>query len=398
MQYPRNSLVSLKSSCGKYTRSTSASSRCCLSARTASPSTPHVEATFPVMRLPTNHRHYITTSHGDAERAIAHLMTSLPAQQPMIGFDTESRPMFVAGQPNRPISLVQLSSLSVSVLLRVRRESGLPPALVRLLVDPEVRKVGQGIGGDMRLLHSQYSGTHTSADAALPETLLSSPSSHSLIDLESLSSSYSIHKVGLASLTAAFLSLRLSKAAQLSNWERHTLTEEQISYAALDSLVSLKLAQRLQRVRDDLQAVVRGWVERERGRGRGVDGVEGVVDEAKVWRWLTGKGLNGLVQAKEESGEVDTSRKQQTTEHGQKQTTPRAPSVRPHQESRERQGEQKVRDKRQKVVQLTSRSSPSPAHNEAKQQRKPRQWVVRRDAQALNSNSGGSMPPIVAAQ
>ena len=353
----------------------------------------HVESTLPMMRLPANHRVHITSNHADAERAIAHLVASLPAQQqPLVGFDTESRAMFVAGQPNRPISLVQLSSLSVSVLCRVRRETGLPPALVRLLVDPKVRKVGQGIGGDMRLLHAQYSGTSTTADTALPDTLLSSPSSHSLIDLESLSSSYSIHRVGLASLTAAFLSLRLSKAAQLSNWERPTLTNEQISYAALDALVSLKLAQRLQRLRDDMHAVVRGWVEREKAGG-------GAVDEAMVWLWLTGKGLPGLVEARDENGEPDVSRRQQARQPRHKQATQRAADSRPQPASvTEHQAEHKYREKKRRSVQSTQSVERSGS-------RKPRRRSVMRSSdgqgprsQAVSGDSGRSVQPGAAPQ
>ena len=328
-----------------------------------------VEASFPLMRLPTNHRVHICGTHAEAERAIDALLASLPAQQPMVGFDTESRPMFVAGQPNRPTSLVQLSSLSVSVLCRVRRETGLPPALVRLLLDPRVRKVGQGIGGDVRLLHAQYGDTHRTADDALPDTLLSSPDSHALVDLESLSSAYSIHRVGLAALTGAFLSLRLSKAAQLSNWERHTLTSEQISYAALDSLVSLKLAQRLLRVGDDMQAVVSGWVARERARGGGAE-----VEEAKVWRWLTGKGLSGMLKERDENeGEAEA---------GKKRTE---------------------RDKRRKVQQSAPRNPLPPVHTDNILPRKPRHRAVNRRGSASGGNgsagarASASAPTIVSA-
>ena len=321
-----------------------------------------LEATFPVMQLPQNHRVHIARTHEDAERSINQLIASLSGPQPLIGFDTESRPMFVAGQPNRPISLVQLSSLSMSVLCRVKVEAGLPPALVRLLVDPKVRKVGQGIGGDIKLLHAQYSGTSATADATLPDTLLSSPSSHSLVDLESLSSSYSIHRVGLASLTAAFLSLRLSKAAQLSNWERHTLTAEQVSYAALDSLVSLKLAQRLHHVQNDLQAIVRSWVDKANGRAA-VAG-EAVVDEQKVWRLFTGKETNRLTEMKDQTGEADMHTKQ-AKQLRRQQAAQRSAHGRPQQEGKEQQQPQEQKhhsNKRRRAVQPVPQSAPRSAH------------------------------------
>ena len=317
---------------------------------------PEVQARFPVMRVPTNHHIHITNNHADAERAIGHLLRSLPAQQPIIGLDTESRPMFKAGEPNRPTSLIQLSSLSVSVLCRVRRELGLPPALVRLLVDPKVRKVGQGIGTDMKLLHKQYVGTEQSADATMPESLVSTPSAHGFVDLESLSTSYSIHKVGLQSLTAAFLSLRLSKAAQLSNWERHSLTPEQVSYAALDSLVSLKLAQRMERVKDEMLAVARGWVEKEKGGG-------GDVTQERVWRWLTGNGP-GMMDERDEKkeGEVGAKDKEQ---HVRK---PR-------------------HTKKQKLESAASRAAQPSAPNGSQKVRKPRSFV-RKPMSAHNSRGG----------
>ena len=345
---------------------------------------PAVEAAFPHMQVPQQHRVHITQNHTDADRAISQLLTTLPAHQPMVGFDTESRPMFVPGQPNRPISLVQLSSLSMSVLCRVRVESGLPPALVRLLVDPKVRKVGQGIGGDVKQLHAQYgSGSSKASKAggagAMPETLLTSPSSHSLLDLESLSSCYSIHRIGLASLTAAFLSLRLSKAAQLSNWERHTLTPEQVSYAALDALVSLKLAQRLQQLKDDMAGIVRAWVSRggRGGAGAGADGQAGGVDEERVWRWLTGKGMAALMVAREEEGEDGWSNRKRARQQQKKekemahQLNPQQPQQQPShpqkssQQSQEQpQLQQQQHDKRRKAPPTGSqsaRSSPSPA-------------------------------------
>ena len=356
----------------------------------------HVEAAFPLMQLPIKHRVIITSNHAEAERAIAHLLGTLPSQQqpPMIGFDTESRPMFVAGQPNRPISLVQLSSLSVSVLCRVKRRDGLPPALVRVLVDPKVRKVGQGIGGDMRLLYAQYRGTEGTPDAMVPETLLSSPSSHSLIDLESLSSQFSIHRIGLASLTASFLSLRLSKAAQLSNWERQILTNEQISYAALDSLVSLKLAQRLQRVRDDLQIVSSGWVERERARNKA--GGAAVVNESTVWRWLTGKPMSAVKEVQEDGTQASSSSRKQNR---QRHTVQQAPDVRPQHDGNEQQRQQheqaRRHDRRPPTAQLAASAAQPPTSSGSQQPRKPRYRRVSEGSgganqEAVEGNSGGS--------
>ena len=52
---------------------------------------------------------------------------------------------------------------------------------------------------------------------------------------------------GLRSLTAIFLKQRISKGAQLSNWERSKLSRSQISYAATDAWISRELHLVMQR-------------------------------------------------------------------------------------------------------------------------------------------------------
>ena len=59
-----------------------------------------------------------------------------------LGFDTETRPVFQKGQPQNPICLVQLATDELACLFRLARGVPLLPALVDLLADASVLKVG----------------------------------------------------------------------------------------------------------------------------------------------------------------------------------------------------------------------------------------------------------------
>jgi len=50
-----------------------------------------------------------------------------------------------------------------------------------------------------------------------------------------------IEQTGLRNLTAIFFSQRLSKSAQLSNWQKSPLSPSQEAYAATDAWISREL-------------------------------------------------------------------------------------------------------------------------------------------------------------
>ena len=60
-------------------------------------------------------------------------------------------------------------------------------------------------------------------------------------DLAPLAQSLEIEQTGLRNLTAIFFSHRLSKSAQLSNWQKSPLTPSQLLYAATDAWISREL-------------------------------------------------------------------------------------------------------------------------------------------------------------
>lgn len=179
----------------------------------------------------------------------------------VIGFDTESRAVFRPNVPNSPISLLQLASDSHALLVRLihKRQPTLPASLLRLLMDPDIVKVGQSIGGDLKLLVEQFQ---------LPRSALSAPKQHSFVDLSDISEPFKFAAPGLQSLVAGLMGNHLSKAQQCSNWEaRPSLSPKQIEYAALDAIVSKQLYHRLHELREPFNQPVHKFAE-EKGWDR----------------------------------------------------------------------------------------------------------------------------------
>ncbi|MBQ8307603.1 MAG: 3'-5' exonuclease domain-containing protein 2, partial [Alistipes sp.] len=69
------------------------------------------------------------------------------AQEPVIGFDTETRPSFKAGVHYR-VSLLQLSTPKRCFLFRLCRIP-LDRAILRILEDPKILKIGAAVSGDL---------------------------------------------------------------------------------------------------------------------------------------------------------------------------------------------------------------------------------------------------------
>jgi ribonuclease D len=60
-------------------------------------------------------------------------------------------------------------------------------------------------------------------------------------DIAKIAQTLKIEQTGLRNLTAIFFKHRLSKSAQLSNWEKQPLSPAQINYAATDAWISRQL-------------------------------------------------------------------------------------------------------------------------------------------------------------
>ncbi len=148
------------------------------------------------------------------------------AEQKVIGFDTETRPSFKAGVTNK-VALLQLSTHNRCYLIRLNKMK-LHNALLKILSNPNILKIGADVAGDLRSLH-----------------VLRHFNERGFIDLQHIARDWGIEEKSLRKLSAIVLGQRVSKAQRLSNWEATTLTPQQQMYAATDAWVCIKIYERL---------------------------------------------------------------------------------------------------------------------------------------------------------
>ena len=65
------------------------------------------------------------------------------------------------------------------------------------------------------------------------------------VDLEKIAAHHKFKQRGIRALSAFFLSIRISKSAQKSNWSREDLSPAQIKYAGTDAWVCLRIYQEM---------------------------------------------------------------------------------------------------------------------------------------------------------
>jgi ribonuclease D len=170
---------------------------------------------LPMKHFPGNSQ--VISKKSDIKNAVNQLR-----EEPVLGFDTETRPSFKKGE-HYPISLLQLSTAKNAYLFRLRKTS-FPSELTELLADDSIIKVGVAIRDDIKGLQD-----------------LSKFEPGGFVELADLATKLKVKNLGLRSLAAIFLDFRISKAAKLSNWDNETLTESQISYAATDAWVGREI-------------------------------------------------------------------------------------------------------------------------------------------------------------
>ena len=143
-------------------------------------------------------------------------------KQRVLGFDIECKPNFKRG-PNNPPALIQLATADQAFIFRLYPVMKLGP-LIDILADPEIIKTGVAIKDDLKNLNK-----------------IEEFDPGGFEDLATLAKSLKIEQTGLRNLTAIFFRQRLSKSAQLSNWQKRPLTSSQINYAATDAWISREL-------------------------------------------------------------------------------------------------------------------------------------------------------------
>lgn len=146
--------------------------------------------------------------------------------QTILGFDTETRPSFKKGISNKT-TLIQFSTHDTAVLFRLINYK-IPDLVIRLLENNNIKKVGVGIAQDIRQLQE-----------------LRKFNPIGFIDLQTLAKKNGIETLSLRKLCEHFLSKKISKRQQLSNWELKELTEAQIRYAATDAYAALLIYEKM---------------------------------------------------------------------------------------------------------------------------------------------------------
>jgi len=149
--------------------------------------------------------------------AIPPVVAAAWLREPLIGFDTESKPVFVRGVHSR-VSLIQLAAAHDCWLIRLAGHP-FPQILADLFNSPDVTKVGLSSKDDFHQLR-----------AACP-----SLAPRNVVELQSMVKDYGIEEMSLQKIYAILFGRRISKAQRLSNWEAEELSEAQQQYAALDA-------------------------------------------------------------------------------------------------------------------------------------------------------------------
>lgn len=157
---------------------------------------------------------HLVENEQDAERALNAL-----ENEPCLGFDTESKPIFQKGEISPGPSLIQLATESKAFLFPTRFPDAVAAAKI-ILANPNIKKIGFGIKGDNKELRGKLN-----IEIANTQDLS--------VLLKRLAGDK--NTIGARAAVAMVLGKRLAKGAQKSNWGAYPLKEHQILYAANDA-------------------------------------------------------------------------------------------------------------------------------------------------------------------
>lgn len=175
---------------------------------------PHAITRDEVNALPI--RRYEGEVHIVADEAGAAQALKAILEDEVVGFDTETRPAFRAGE-SYPPSLAQVATARAVYLFQVRHRS-LAQAVAEMLATQHVVKAGVGLKDDLKALRK-----------------LVEFAEKSVVDLGDAATRHGLKQTGVRNLVGLFLGFRIPKGTKTSNWARPRLTPQQIAYAATDA-------------------------------------------------------------------------------------------------------------------------------------------------------------------
>lgn len=147
-------------------------------------------------------------------------------KQKFVGFDTETKPTFKKGQYHA-VSLIQIGIPGEVFLIRIN-QTGLQDQIISFFESERIKKIGVALTDDIKDLQKVKN--------FIPA---------GFVDLSKEVKKIGIESNGLRKLTAIMLGFRISKNAQVSNWEAPQLTKKQLCYAATDAWVCLQMYKKL---------------------------------------------------------------------------------------------------------------------------------------------------------
>lgn len=201
------------------------------------PPKPTIQALPPFPALPAT---AVVQPRGDA--ALAQVLADLAAQ-PHIGFDTESKPTFVAGQESSGPEVVQFATADRAYVLQLRQPGS--EELVRaVLTHPGVTKVGFDLQQDRGQLRRRLG-------------LEVQP----LLDLTRVFHRMGYPRtLGIRSAVAVVFGQHFAKSKRVttSNWAAASLSPQQLQYAANDAWVALQVLLALRQQQPEALAEVEG--------------------------------------------------------------------------------------------------------------------------------------------
>lgn len=150
----------------------------------------------------------------------------------LLGFDVETRPSFKKGEYHPP-ALIQIGDVDCIYLFRICKTKTFAP-LLPILESEAILKSGVAIKDDVKELKAMEDFK---------------PSG--FVEITDITRQLGYENRGLRALAGLLLQGRISKAAQVTNWEREELTEKQIRYAATDAWASRELYGRAIAERDN---------------------------------------------------------------------------------------------------------------------------------------------------
>lgn len=142
------------------------------------------------------------------------------------GFDTETRPSFKKGEVY-PVSMLQLSTPTDAYLFRMSYLTDFS-IFVKIFENESIVKAGVAIRDDIKLLQKKFPFTP-----------------RNFVELQDLAKKQQLKNLGLKGMAEELLSSTISKGPKMTNWDLPVLTDRQLTYAATDVWIGLKLYEKL---------------------------------------------------------------------------------------------------------------------------------------------------------